>query len=164
MRFRDEVVARLGVPDILVNNAGIVVRARFVDLSPEQWDDVLGANLQGSFIVTQAFLPGMLARGLGGRIINVASIAGRQGTPMLSAYCTAKHGVIGLTRALAEELREQRILVNAICPGSVDTDMLKIGMPGGTPRMAPEEIARTALFLATDAPPALTGACIDVFG
>jgi NAD(P)-dependent dehydrogenase (short-subunit alcohol dehydrogenase family) len=162
--FRDQVLARVGVPDVLVNNAGIVVRAPFVDLTEAQWNDVLGANLHGTFLVTRAFLPSVLQRGQGGRIINVASIAGRQGTPMLSAYCTAKHGVVGLTRALAEELREQRVLVNAICPGSVDTDMLKIGMPGGTPRMAPEDIARTALFLATDAPPALTGACIDVFG
>jgi NAD(P)-dependent dehydrogenase (short-subunit alcohol dehydrogenase family) len=162
--FAADVLARVGVPDVLVNNAGIVVRSPFVDLSEAAWHDVLGANLHGTFLVTQAFLPAMLARGAGGRVINVASIAGRQGTPMLSAYCTAKHGVVGLTRALAEEFREQRILVNAICPGSVDTDMLKIGMPGGTPRMSPEDIARTALFLATDAPPALTGACIDVFG
>jgi NAD(P)-dependent dehydrogenase (short-subunit alcohol dehydrogenase family) len=163
-RFADQVLARVGVPDVLVNNAGIVVRASFVDLSEAQWHDVLGANLHGTFLCTQAFLPAILTRGTGARIINIASIAGRQGTAMLSAYCTAKHGVVGLTRALAEEFREQRVLVNAICPGSVDTDMLKIGMPGGTPRMAPEDIARTALFLATDAPPALTGACIDVFG
>ena len=94
----------------------------------------------------------------------MASIAGRQGTPMLTAYCAAKHGVVGLTRALAEELRPQGIAVNAICPGSVDTDMLKIGMPGGTARMTPDDVARAALFLAADAPPALTGSCIDVFG
>jgi NAD(P)-dependent dehydrogenase (short-subunit alcohol dehydrogenase family) len=162
--FRDETLARLGVPDLIVNNAGIVVRSRFVDLSESDWHAVLGANLHGTFLVTQAFLPAILARGTGARIINVASIAGRQGTPMLSAYCTAKHGVVGLTRSLAEELRPNGIQVNAICPGSVDTDMLKIGMPGGAPRMAPMDIAKTALFLAAEAPPALTGACIDVFG
>ena len=83
---------------------------------------------------------------------------------MLSAYCAAKHGVVGLTRALAEEFRDDGIAVNAICPGSVDTEMLKQGLPGGTPKMTADDIARTALFLASEAPLALTGACIDVFG
>jgi NAD(P)-dependent dehydrogenase (short-subunit alcohol dehydrogenase family) len=162
--FRDQVLARLGPPDILVNNAGIVVRAALVDLTETPWNDVLGANLHGTFLVTRAFLPAMIGKGPGGRIINISSIAGRQGTAMLTAYCTAKHGVVGLTRALAEELRPQGIVVNAICPGSVDTDMLKIGMPGGTARMTPDDVARAALFLASDAPLALTGSCIDVFG
>ncbi len=162
--FRDQVLARLGPPDILVNNAGIVVRRALVDLTEDDWNDVLGANLHGTFLVSRAFLPAMIGKGPGGRIINISSIAGRQGTPMLTAYCAAKHGVVGLTRALAEELRPQGIVVNAICPGSVDTDMLKIGMPGGTARMSPDDVARAALFLAIDAPPALNGTCIDVFG
>lgn len=161
--FRDHVLGAVGVPDILVNNAGTVVRERFVDLSEETWDDVLASNLKGTFLLTRAFLPEM-QRLRRGRIINVASIAGRQGTPMLSAYCAAKHGVVGLTRSLAEELRDEGIAVNAICPGSVDTEMLKVGMPGGQPRMTTEEVARVALFLAADAPLALTGSCVDVFG
>jgi NAD(P)-dependent dehydrogenase (short-subunit alcohol dehydrogenase family) len=165
-RFRDEVLARAGAPDLLVNNAGTVVREHFLRLSLEDWNDSLAVNLTGPFLITQAFLPSMMARvpAAGGRIIMMSSIAGRQGTPMLSAYCAPKHGVVGLTRALAEELKESGIAVNAICPGSVDTDMLKIGMPGGTARMTPEEVARVALFLAADSPTALTGACIDVFG
>jgi NAD(P)-dependent dehydrogenase (short-subunit alcohol dehydrogenase family) len=162
--FRAEVLARLGPPDILVNNAGIVIRKALIDLDERDWQDVLGANLHGTFLVTRAFLPSMIGKGPGGRIINISSIAGRQGTAMLTAYCAAKHGVVGLTRALAEELRPQGIVVNAICPGSVDTDMLKIGMPGGTARMTPDDVARAALFLAIDAPPALNGSCIDVFG
>jgi 3-oxoacyl-[acyl-carrier protein] reductase len=163
-RFRDEVVSELGAPDILVNNAGTVVRERLVDLTEAAWDDTIASSLKSTFLVTRAFLPSMQARGPGARIINIASIAGRQGTPMLTAYCAAKHGVVGLTRALAEELRGAGIPVNAICPGSVDTDMLKIGMPGGTARMTPADVARVAVFLAAEAPPALTGSCIDVFG
>jgi NAD(P)-dependent dehydrogenase (short-subunit alcohol dehydrogenase family) len=161
--FRDRVLGDVGVPDILVNNAGTVARARFIDLSEDTWDDVLASNLKGTFLITRAFLPDMM-RLRRGRIINLASIAGRQGTAMLSAYCAAKHAVVGLTRSLAEELRDAGIPVNAICPGSVDTEMLKVGMPGGQPRMTPEEVARTALFLAADAPLAMTGSCVDVFG
>ena len=83
---------------------------------------------------------------------------------MLAAYCAAKHGVVGLTRSLAEELRAAKVFVNAICPGSVDTAMLRKGLPDARPDMTPDDIARTALFLATDAPDALTGTCVDVFG
>jgi 3-oxoacyl-[acyl-carrier protein] reductase len=72
--------------------------------------------------------------------------------------------VVGLTRALAEELRPDGIAVNAICPGSVDTEMLAIGQPGAKPQMTPAEVARVALFLAADAPTAMTGQCLDVFG
>jgi NAD(P)-dependent dehydrogenase (short-subunit alcohol dehydrogenase family) len=162
-RFREVVLAELGAPDILVNNAGTVARAPFSSLAEEVWDDVIASNLKSTFLVTRAFLDDLRGRP-GARIINISSIAGRQGTPLLSAYCAAKHGVVGVTRALAEELRPEGIPVNAICPGSVDTDMLQVGMPGGQPRMTAEEIARVALFLAADAPSALTGSCIDVFG
>ena len=163
-RFCAETLARAGVPDILVNNAGTVARQAFAELALDAWNDVIASNLTGTFLITRGFLPAMTGRGRGGRVIMMSSIAGRQGTPMLTAYCAAKHAVIGLTRALAEEVRDTGIAVNAICPGSVDTDMLKIGMPGGSARMSPEEVARVAVFLAADSPPALTGACIDVFG
>jgi 3-oxoacyl-[acyl-carrier protein] reductase len=152
---------RFGIPDIVVNNAGVVERVRLDEMSEAQWDHVLDANLKGTFNVTRVFLPQMRSRG-SGRVINISSISGRLGTPRLTAYCAAKHGVIGFTRALAEETRDVGIQVNAICPGSVDTEMLKgSGFP---PMMAPDEIARVALFLAVEAPPALTGASLDVFG
>ena len=163
LRFRDQVGATLGAPDIVVNNAGIVARAAALELAEEVWNDVLAANLTSTFLVTQAFLAAMKTARRG-RIINLASIAGHRGTPLLSAYCAAKHGVLGLTRALAEELRPEGIAVNAICPGSVDTAMLGQGMPGAAPKMTVAEIASVALFLAAQAPLALTGTCIDVFG
>ena len=162
-RFADEVTATLDVPDVVVNNAGIVARARLDDMSIETWDAVLDANLRGTFLVTRAFLPAMRAR-RSGRIVQIASISGRQGTAGLTAYCAAKHGVVGLTRALAEELRSDGIAVNAVCPGSVDTEMLRLGLPGAEPDMSPEDVANVVLYLAAYAPSALTGSCVDVFG
>jgi len=82
---------------------------------------------------------------------------------MLSAYCAAKHGVIGLTRAVCEEVREYGIAVNAVCPGSVDTEMLRVGMPGGVARITTAEVADVVLFLAATAPITMTGSCLDVF-
>lgn len=162
-RLAGRVVAQIGAPHVLVNNAGIVVRGRVEDTKDEDWQRVLDVNLTGTFFVTRAFLPAMKAAG-DGRIIQIASIGGREGTALLSAYCAAKHGVVGFTRALARELAETRITCNAVCPGSVDTDMLPVGMPGGTPHMSPADVADVVFFLATGAPRALDGACIDVFG
>ena len=162
-RFATAAGERLGVPDILVNNAGTVVRSRLDDLGEADWDAVMGSNLKGTFLITRAFLPGMRARGRG-RIINIASISGRLGTAGLVVYCAAKHGVVGFTRALAEEVRADGLTVNAICPGSVDTEMLRVGMPGAKPAMTADDVAQAALFLAADAPLAMTGSCMDVFG
>jgi 3-oxoacyl-[acyl-carrier protein] reductase len=152
---------QLGVPDVIVNNAGTVVRKTLDELSEDEWDSVVGVNLKGTFNVTRVFLPQMRAR-RSGRIVNVASISGRQGTARLTAYCAAKHGVVGFTRALAEEARDFGIQVNALCPGSVDTEMLKgSGFPA---LMSAAEVANVALYLAAYAPAALTGSCVDVFG
>ena len=147
---------------VVVNNAGAVLRKPTVAISDTEWRRVMAVNLDGTFHVTRAFLPDLTRAA--GRIINISSIAGREGTALLAAYCAAKHAVVGLTRALAEELRTAKVCVNAICPGSVDTVMLHEGMPGASPDMSPDDIARTALFLATTAPLALTGSCLDVFG
>jgi len=162
-RFAAEVLERFGPPDLLINNAGVAARGRLEETTPESWDAVVDSNLKGTFLVTRAFLPAMRPR-RGGRIVNVASISGRQGTAGLTAYCAAKHGVVGLTRALAQELRPDAIAVNAVCPGSVDTDMLRVGMPGARPDMSPEDVASVVLYLCAFAPPALTGSCVDVFG
>lgn len=151
---------------IVVNNAGAVVRKPTIAITDAEWRAMMSVNLDGTFYVTRAFLTD-LTRG-GGRVINIASRAGREGTPFLAAYCAAKHGVVGLTRALAEELRTAKVCVNAVCPGSVDTPMLRQGIPGAVPAMTPDDIAGTVLYLASPppfgAPDALTGSCIDVFG
>lgn len=147
---------------VLVNNAGNVLRKATAEITDAEWSRVMSVNLDGTFRVTRALLPALTKAQ--GRIINIASRAGREGTAMLAAYCAAKHGVVGLTRALAEELRAAKVSVNAICPGSVDTEMLRLGLPDARPDMTPDDIARTALFLAIGAPSALTGACIDIFG
>ena len=151
---------------VVVNNAGAVLRKATVAISDAEWRRVMAVNLDGTFHVTRAFLVDLTRSG--GRVINIASRAGREGTPMLAAYCAAKHGVVGLTRALAEELRAAKVSVNAICPGSVDTAMLREGLPGAAPDMSPDDIARAALFLASPppfgAPDAMTGSCLDIFG
>lgn len=146
----------------IVNNAGSVLRKSTVEITDGEWRAVMATNIDGTFHVTRAFLQDLTTGG--GRIINIASIAGREGTPLLASYCAAKHAVVGFTRALAEELRAAKVFVNAICPGSVDTAMLREGLPDARPDMTPDDIARTALFLACEAPDALTGSCIDVFG
>jgi NAD(P)-dependent dehydrogenase (short-subunit alcohol dehydrogenase family) len=146
----------------IVNNAGTVLRKSTESITDDEWRHVMAVNLDGTFYVTRAFLPDLEHNH--GRVINIASRAGREGTSLLAAYCAAKHGVVGLTRALAEELRAGKVCVNAICPGSVDTAMLRQGLPDARPDMTPDDIARTAVFLAHGAPAALTGACIDVYG
>jgi 3-oxoacyl-[acyl-carrier protein] reductase len=152
----------LGPADVLVNNAGVVVRKPALEHTDDDWRQTFAVNVDGTFFVTRAFAADVIARR--GRIINLASIAGRQGSPMLSAYSASKHAVVGFTRSLADELRGAGVAVNAICPGSVDTDMLRHGHPGGKPAMTADDVAATALFLAAHAPPAMTGACVDMFG
>jgi 3-oxoacyl-[acyl-carrier protein] reductase len=153
----------LGPVDLLVNNAGLVERRAVVDTDPALWDRVLDVNLKGAFLCTKAVLPSMIARGRG-RIVNVSSISGRLGTPLLASYCASKWGLIGLTKATAEELKPQGVQVFAACPGSVNTDMLEKGLPGAEPDMEPEDVASIVVYLATDAPDAMTGAAVDVFG
>jgi NAD(P)-dependent dehydrogenase (short-subunit alcohol dehydrogenase family) len=146
----------------IVNNAGAVLRKSTEAITDTEWRNIMAVNLDGVFYVTRAFLADLEHNA--GRIINIASRSGREGTALLAAYCAAKHGVVGLTRALAEELRPGKVTVNAICPGSVDTAMLREGLPDARPDMTPDDIARTAVWLAHGAPQALTGTCIEVYG
>ncbi len=112
-----------GPVDVLINNAGVARSSPVLKTDVRVWEEHLKVNLTGSFLCSLKVLPGMASRGRG-RIINVASVAGLKGYPYLAAYCASKHGLIGLTRALAAEYGGQGVTVNAICPGYVDSQML----------------------------------------
>ena len=117
--------SHLGPPHVLINNAGHAEAAPLDETTLEAWQRTIGVNLTGTFLCMQQVLPAMIAAG-GGRIINVASTAGLRGYAQVSAYCAAKHGVIGLTRALAAETARRGVTVNAVCPGYVEgTPMLE---------------------------------------
>jgi 3-hydroxybutyrate dehydrogenase len=117
-----EALKRLGTVDVLVNNAGIALSNPVKRLPLEEWNRTLAVNVTGTFLCTRAFISGMVDRRWG-RVINVASVAGLRGGRYIAAYCASKHAQIGFTRALAAEVADQGITVNAICPGYVDTPM-----------------------------------------
>ena len=173
-----------GGPDILVNNAGIAETSPFAKTDEAMWHRHLEVNLTGTFRCTSAALPAMLKNGWG-RIINIASIAGKTGAPYISAYAASKHGVLGLTRSLALEVGANGITVNAICPGYVDTEMTSRGIEKivaktgksaddaleAIKRMSPqnrlvtaEEVAALALLLASEEGRGINGQAINVDG
>jgi 3-oxoacyl-[acyl-carrier protein] reductase len=156
----DAVERSVGPVDVLVNNAGIVHRHEVRGHATADWDRVMAVNLRAPFLLARGVLPGMLARGAG-RIVNVASISAVSGTPGLAAYCASKAGLLGLTRALAAEVKAKGVVVTAVSPGSVDTDML-VGS-GFAPDMSPEDIAELVHFL-SHGPAALTGGAVEAFG
>ncbi len=120
--LREAATKALGPIDILVNNAGAASSALLVKTTLEEWNRLFAINATGTFLCTREMLPGMIERGWG-RVVNVASVAGRTAMPYISAYAASKHAVVGLTRAVAAEVAAKGVTVNAICPGYVDTPM-----------------------------------------
>ena len=176
--------ARAGTVDILVNNAGQAASAPFAKTDAALWQRMLDVNLTGAYYCTQAALPAMLDAGWG-RIVNVASTAGLTGYRYVAAYCAAKHGLVGLTRALALELASKGITVNAVCPGYTETDIVqeavanivrktgrseteaRAGLAAGNPQgrlVRPEEVAHAVAMLCMPDAAALNGQSIAVAG
>jgi NAD(P)-dependent dehydrogenase (short-subunit alcohol dehydrogenase family) len=147
--LREEALARLRRIDILVNNAGVAHSAPLKSITLEDWNRLFAVNVTGTFLCTQAFAPAMAAAGWG-RVVNVASIAGKMGAPYIAAYAATKHAVVGFTRAVAAELALRGVTVNAVCPGYVDTDMTSesvariAGKTGISPEEALEHVLRTS--------------------
>jgi NAD(P)-dependent dehydrogenase (short-subunit alcohol dehydrogenase family) len=176
--------AQCGRIDILVNNAGQAESASFLKTDAKLWRRMIAVNLDGAFHASQAALPGMIEAGWG-RIVNISSIAGLAGYAYVTAYCAAKHGVVGLTRALALELTTKNITVNAVCPGFTDTDMTTraianiVAKTGRGPEQVrdelasqhpqkrliqPEEVASAVLCLCLPESQSITGQAIAVSG
>jgi NAD(P)-dependent dehydrogenase (short-subunit alcohol dehydrogenase family) len=179
-----QAVAERGPVAILVNNAGGAQSAPLVKTDPALWQTMLAVNLTGTFNGIQAVLPGMIAARRG-RIVNIASTAGLVGYAYVAAYCAAKHGVIGLTRALALEVAKQGITVNAVCPGYTDTPLLagavanivgktgrdaeeaKAMLAAGNPQgrlIQPAEVANTVAWLCLPGSESIHGQAIVVAG
>jgi NAD(P)-dependent dehydrogenase (short-subunit alcohol dehydrogenase family) len=175
---------RFGPVQILINNAGQASSAPILKTDEALWQQMLAVNLTGTFLCSQAALPDMLQAGWG-RVVNIASTAGLAGYAYVSAYCAAKHGVIGLTRALALEVAKKGITVNAVCPGYTDTDLLsgsihnvmqktgrsvdeaRAGFAAGNPQgrlVQPNEVADTVLWLCGTGASAITGQSVPVCG
>ena len=160
-RLLAEHQAALGPCDVLVCCAGVLERDPVELLSPTRWRTVLEVNLTGAFLCARAAVPEMKARRRG-RIVNVASISGTLGTPEATAYNASKWGLIGFTKSLAEELRDHRVQALSVSPGSVDTEMLR--KTSFRPRMSAAEVAKVIAWCALEAPDAMTGANVEVFG
>lgn len=187
-RAIEQAVATFGPVHILVNNAGQASSQPFEKTDLAAWQHMLNVNLTGTYLCTQAVLPSMkqaAAQGTHGRIINIASTAGLKGYAYVSAYTAAKHGVVGLTRALALELASKNITVNAVCPGYTETDIVKDAlsfivqktgkseseararMTARNPQqrmVQPIEVANTVLWLCSAASAAINGQAIAIDG
>jgi 3-oxoacyl-[acyl-carrier protein] reductase len=160
------IATELGGLDVLVNNAGVWMERAFLDYTREDWDRTLATNLTALFDVTQVLLP-LLLSSSDARVINIAAIDGEVGFARLVAQCAAKFGAVGFTRALAKELWDKPITVNAICPAAIDK---QVGFERTPPRVPgpttalPWDVARAVVYLASQDGVRITGSCLDVHG
>jgi NAD(P)-dependent dehydrogenase (short-subunit alcohol dehydrogenase family) len=161
-------LAAFGRVDVLVNNAGIWIEKPFLEFTEAEWQETLDTNVTGVYRCTRAVLPAMKARRRG-RIINLASIDGQVGFQNLVPQCASKFAVVGFTRALAKELWADGIAVTAICPAEVDKSVgfgeeprERPGLP--SVKLLPADVARAAVFLASEEAEAITGVTLDVYG
>jgi NAD(P)-dependent dehydrogenase (short-subunit alcohol dehydrogenase family) len=182
--LREKIRSEMGIVQILINNAGLARAASFLDMDDNLWNETLKTNLTGTYHCCKAFLPGMITAGWG-RIINIASTTAKVAYSHVAAYTASKHGVLGLTRALALETARLGITVNAICPGYLNTertrenaqrmaektgknaqDILDVFARSSPQKrlIEPEEVANLALLLASDAMGGMTGQAINVDG
>jgi NAD(P)-dependent dehydrogenase (short-subunit alcohol dehydrogenase family) len=164
-RLVEDVILSEGKIDILVNNLGRGLPRELIDTTDEEWHYLVNINLSNTFYICRAALPYMRER-RSGVIINIASRAGRRGEGAFAAYSALKHGVIGLTRALADSEYHFGIRVNAICPGAVATRRMIESHPDDNPSRwhAPEEVAGAVLYLLSPAARLMNGQIIDMFG
>lgn len=170
-----QTLEQFGGLDILVNNAGVLRPTRVIDIPEDEWDFILDINLKGTFLCSQAALPAMQKNGWG-RIINFSSTAGKNISTVGGAhYTAAKAGILGFTRHLAKEVARDGITVNAVCPGLIDTEMVRATISDERtrayaesfpiPRLGtPEEVAELVAFLASDEAAYITGASLDING
>lgn len=172
----ERAVEKFGRLDVLVNNAGIAEFKPFLELTEADWDKTLNINLKGYFLCAQAAAREMVKAGRGGKIVNIASVAGFIGFPTVAHYCASKGGVLQLTRTLALELAKDKINVNAVAPGVIDTPMtagilsdpeqskqFMAKIPWGRVGQ-PEDIAAAVVFLASSEADYITGATLVVDG
>jgi len=169
------VTADLGSPNILVNNAGVLKPTPFVEIGEDEWRNVMKVNVDGVFFCCKAVIPKMVAQRYG-KIVNISSTAGKSASTFGGLHYTAsKAAVLGITRHLARELAQYRINVNAVCPGSIDTLMVRGNASNETIERGiekipfgrlgkPQEVANLVLFLASDASSYITGASVDING